>query len=512
MIDLESIMADTENCAVEAKLASGGLPRSLWETYSSFANTFGGVILLGVEEDSNHNLVPRGVEDPQKLISDIWNVLNNPNKISANILLENHVYTLSHENKRIVVMEVPRAERCDKPIYINNDMFKGTFRRNHEGDYHCTPEEIKSMLRDQSDTSQDALLLEDLSISDLNQESICRYRILFHNLKPTHVWGRLSDDEFLIKIGAARKSRVDGKIHPTLGGLIFFGDFITITNELPYYFLDFREHLSKTARWSDRVCSGDGYWSGNIFDFYFKVVDRLTSDVKRPFELNSQLQRIDDTPIHKSVRECLANALIHADYYGRRGIVIDKEFQRITISNPGTFRIGIDEAIAGGISDARNTHIFNMFSLINVGERSGTGLCDVYHVFKENDFQSPTLFESVNPDRVTLILNLEFRHNPEVVDGNSGVNDGNPDGNDGNNGGNNGGNPSDNDDNRKDIGLTHFETYVYNLIGQDPKLSTSKLSLQTGKSQSTVERAIRTLKEKGKIRREGSTHGRWIIL
>ena len=90
------------------------------------------------------------------------------------------------------------------------------------------------------------------------------------------------------------------------------------------------------------------------------------------------MQRIDDTSIHRSLRECLANALIHADYYGRRGIVVDKEFRKITISNPGTFRISIDEAIAGGISDARNGRIFNMFSLIKVGERSGQGLCDVF--------------------------------------------------------------------------------------------------------------------------------------
>ena len=76
--------------------------------------------------------------------------------------------------------------------------------------------------------------------------------------------------------------------------------------------------------------------------------------------------RIDDTSIHKSLRECLANALIHADFHGRRGIVVDKEFRKIVIANPGTFRIGIDEAIAGGISDARNGRIFNMFALINV--------------------------------------------------------------------------------------------------------------------------------------------------
>ena len=47
-----------------------------------------------------------------------------------------------------------------------------------------------------------------------------------------------------------------------------------------------------------------------------------------------------------------------------------------------------------------------MFSLINVGERSGTGLCNVYNLWKENGFKKPQLAETLNPDRVTLTLEL----------------------------------------------------------------------------------------------------------
>ena len=364
-------------------------------------------------------------------------------------------------------------------------MFKGTFRRNHEGDYHCSVEEVKSMLRDQTDTSQDALILENLFISDLNQESVQRYRILFNNLKPSHIWAKLGNEEFLLKIGAAKKSQNDGKIHPTLGGLIFFGDFMTITDELPNYFLDYREHLSNDTRWTDRVCSGDGTWSGNIFDFYYKVIDRLTADVKKPFRIDSSLMRIDDTPIHKSLRECLANALIHADFYGRRGIVIDKEFRKIVIANPGTFRISIEEAIGGGISDARNGRIFNMFALISVGERSGTGICDVYHVWDENGFKKPSFAETVDPDRVTLTLEID-------TDGNIDGNDGNIDGNDGS--------------------LTQNEILVLQVLSRTPALSAAKIDAEIGISKPSVERVLRSLKNKKFIRREGSTRGKWIVL
>ena len=228
---------------------------------------------------------------------------------------------------------------------------------------------------------------------------------------------------------------------------------MTITDELPNYFLDYREHLSNDTRWTDRVCSGDGTWSGNIFDFYYKVIDRLTADVKKPFRIDSSLMRIDDTPIHKSLRECLANALIHADFYGRRGIVIDKEFRKIVIANPGTFRISIEEAIGGGISDARNGRIFNMFALISVGERSGTGICDVYHVWDENGFKKPSFAETVDPDRVTLTLEID-------TDGNIDGNDGNIDGNDGS--------------------LTQNEILVLQVLSRTPALSAAKIGAEIG--------------------------------
>ena len=118
------------------------------------------------------------------------------------------------------------------------------------------------------------------------------------------------------------------------------------------------------------------------------------------------------------------NALIHADYYGRRGIVIDKEFRKVTISNPGTFRIDINEAIAGGISDARNSKIFNMFSLVNVGERSGIGLCDVYSAWKSYGYKQPEFKESVDPDRITLTLQIECAGANDNNGTNGGVNHG----------------------------------------------------------------------------------------
>lgn len=49
-INIEKITEDNRR---EVKKANGGLPVSLWDTYSSFANCYGGVIILGIKEEKD---------------------------------------------------------------------------------------------------------------------------------------------------------------------------------------------------------------------------------------------------------------------------------------------------------------------------------------------------------------------------------------------------------------------------------------------------------------------------
>jgi len=59
-----------ENNRLEVKQALGGLPRSIWETYSAFANTSGGYILVGVEELPNKSFRALSLPNPEKLVTD----------------------------------------------------------------------------------------------------------------------------------------------------------------------------------------------------------------------------------------------------------------------------------------------------------------------------------------------------------------------------------------------------------------------------------------------------------
>ena len=403
MIDFNNLGSYRENNRLEAKKALGGLPKSIWETYSAFANTLGGIILLGVEEHEDKSLHPVDIPDPDKLIKEFWDIVNNPQKSSINILSSKDVYPVEVDGKHIVVINVPRADRSYRPVYIDGNPLN-TYRRNGEGDYKCTKEEYQAMVRDASVKTQDMLLLTDMDLDVINMDSLHGYRQRMKYSRPGHVWEQLDDETFLQRIGAAGIGE-DGKKHPTAAGLLMFGNEYDIVREFNDYFLDYQEQYDADNRWTDRIISSSGDWSGNLYDFFFRAYNKIQQDIKVPFKLEG-ITRVDDTPVHKALREALANCLVNADYYGRRGVVIIKRPKLITMANPGTMRIELDTAVSGGVSDPRNSALLKMFNFIDIGERAGSGIPNIFRVWKEEGWSLPSYEESMNPDRTVLSLPL----------------------------------------------------------------------------------------------------------
>ena len=407
MFDLSKFDEYIEDNQREVKSAKGGLPNSIWETYSSFANSYGGVIILGVAENKDGSWYTTGLTDERRLIKEFWDGINNKHKVSMNILSDNDVETYKEDKTGdiIVVIHVPRAKREMKPIYLNDDLLGSTFRRNWEGDYRCSVSEVKAMLRDQTEKTMDMKVIETLSIEQLNKETVKNYRNRHRYLNSEHPWNDLGDEQYLQRIGAADIGE-DEKLHPTAAGLLMFGDEWRIVREFPEYFLDYQELLDPQIRWTDRIYSSTGDWSGNLFDFYFRVYNRITLDIKIPFQMSGG-DRIEETPVHKAIREALANCLINTDYQSPRGVVIRKKSNELILENPGDIRVGKYQMRSGGESDPRNKSLMKMFNLIGIGERAGSGVPQLFEVWKKQGWLAPMIDERFG-EAPRTILKLSF--------------------------------------------------------------------------------------------------------
>lgn len=155
-----------------------------------------------------------------------------------------------------------------------------------------------------------------------------------------------------------------------------------------------------------RTHSDEGDWSGNLYDFYYKVINRIDDDIAVPFVNRKDGYRVDRVDVHAALGEAVANALAHSNYYERRGVVVVKKGKEITISNPGTIRITKEEFYAGGNSDPRNPNILKMFGFVNVGERAGSGVDKIMTAWQEQNWKKPEFDFSVRADRVTLKLEV----------------------------------------------------------------------------------------------------------
>lgn len=136
-----------ENGYVEAKEALGGLPESLWETYSAFANAEGGVILLGVGENPDHSFRILELLDPEELLEEFWAIVRNPEYVSVNLLKEEDVQILREEGKCIIAIFVPEAPPEEKPVHLLRDPWRHSYRRVGEADKRCSREEVEQMLK-----------------------------------------------------------------------------------------------------------------------------------------------------------------------------------------------------------------------------------------------------------------------------------------------------------------------------------------------------------------------------
>ena len=393
-----------EDKVTEYKAAASEIPKDLWSTYSAFANTEGGKIILGVSEPKTRKYEITGVNNAVQRVQDFWKTVTNPEKVSACILTEDNVKIENIEGKDIIIIEVPEAPYTKKPIYLNGHK-ELAYKRIGEADKRATDEEFKYMIINSSDDI-DNVLLPNFDIEDLNRKDIVTYRDLLIENTGEERYIDMSFEDFLKDIGVLKRDRknINQKSYLlTAGGLLFFGKYNSIIDYYPGFQLDFfKKNQVLDTDWLDRISTGDkDFPELNIFSFYMKTMEKLAQSIENRFNLNKDMSRDSFfNDMSKMLREALTNTLVHAYYAGKTPVKIINYKDYWEFFNPGNMRISKEEFIHGGTSKIRNSVISILFRRIGFVERAGSGGPRIFDTVTKYNLRSPEIHTS---DTETMI-------------------------------------------------------------------------------------------------------------
>ena len=352
-----------------------------------------------------------------------WDDAHNKACVSIPLLVESDVEEIKTDGGSfLLVFHVPRAPYNLRPVYLTLNPFGNTYRRRHEGDYVCMDDDVRQMISDANSlrSSVDSRILRGYTIEDIDMPSLHQYRRLYNFHHENHPWNEDDDMVFMEHIGAYRKDRATSTEGFTVAGMLMFGKTNSITDPecCPYFLPDYRERLSTVPqiRWSNRVYP-DGTWEANIFQFYTRVLPMLQHALPVPFRLDENQMRIDTTTAHTALREAFANSIIHCAYTVMGTITVDRFFDKIVLSNPGTMLVSKEEYEEGGHSVCRNPLIQKMFVFIGVGEKGGSGADVITKGWLDNGWKHlPKLREVTHPDRVELTLFIPTVTDDKILD------------------------------------------------------------------------------------------------
>ncbi len=450
----------------EVKEAVSEIPKSSWETVSAFSNTSGGWIVFGVSKRGKEYEII-GVEHPEKIEQDFTTVLRGQ-KFNQKIIGECKKYAFGP--KTVLAFYIPHAKK--KPVYFDN--MKNSFIRSGSGDQRLTELEVDSLYRDSSFGTKDRELTN-LTIKDLNKDSIKRYRTYLHNIKPEHQYNTLTDEEFLTKIRAIDNSKA------TIAGLLVFGTEDSIGKYFSDFKIDYLEIFGTSyedakKRYEFRLSDYP-----NIYEYFFAIYERIIKKIDVPFKLKGAF-RDENQPQVKAIREALVNLLIHSDYFSQMKPRIRVFLNRIEFFNPGALPKPYEELQNGDISLPRNPIITRIFRVIDLAENAGYGFDKMFKGWKSHYSKAPVVSTGLDYYSIEFFYNSEGSARDTEKD-------------------------TVRDTARDTVNLSRNQLRIISLIRETPFITSEELSKKIGINLRNIKNNIAKLKERMLIKRIGPDKG-----
>jgi ATP-dependent DNA helicase RecG len=375
--ELRRRLAQIEWRDIEFKRAQGSVPRSSYETVSAFANTGGGYLIFGVEEN-NRKFEIVGVLDPEKIQSDFLSALRGGQLLSCVIAAEES--RVEDHGKVVLAFFIPEARREQKPVHLNGELRKSYIRR-AGGDERCTEEELKRFIRDADSRSFDGEVLLELDCAVcFDLESLSWYRKIFNLRNPAHETESQSDFDFLHHFGLIVTDGASRR--PTRAAVLLFGNASAMQKTIARPVVDVRLLLTSAnealpeERWDHRMLLEENLtkcWRRGVEFFMDRIADR-------PFRLDANtLHGSDASPDYLAFREAFLNLLTHQDFGDQsRMAVISVHRDQLVFFNPGASHVSGEELFNPGAKPVRNPRLRSMLQRVGIGEQAGTGLKTIY--------------------------------------------------------------------------------------------------------------------------------------
>lgn len=457
----------------EVKDASGGLPKSMWETVSAFSNTAGGWIILGVKEkktESRSEFIVNGVANPEQLEQDIVTTLRSRTKFNAPVSCKALKFTI--DDKDILAFEIPLSPHRPVAIKSNGEVYV----RTGSGDTLATDMEIDAIVRDASFGAKSEMEVPGSGFKDINPDSIASYRSYLRDFNRPLSFPTLGDEEFCRKLNIVLSS---GRL--SYGSLLMFGKRDSVLDALPNFWIDYMEvpgHSYATApqRYTYRMPEQE-----NIWESFQLMMHRLRNFVDAPYLEGPDIFGVEDNSRLFCLREGLVNFCAHSDYFASAHPTIRVFDDRIVMQNPGRFILAADEFRSRILSMPRNPSIIRLFRHPKLSENAGYGIDKILGweklTGKSVTFDSDMLISTVSYPLATA------KDSRRVGDNNG--------------------------ENEK----KSTRERLIALIKENPRITRASLSEQLGISSSNVQFHIERLKSEGVIERVGSSRsGYWEFL
>lgn len=335
----------------------------LYREVIAFANSDGGVIYIGIDDQGNLT----GIDNVDETYTRITNGIRDA--IAPDVTM--FVRYILQDNK---VIQIEVGEGSYKPYYLKSKGMKpnGVYVRHGASSVQASPDQIRKMIKESDgDNFEASRCMEQELTFHAAETAFKQYGVEF-SVEKYRALGITKNDVF-----TNLALLLSDQCHHTIKVAVFKDEFCT----------EFRDSKE---------------FGGSVFKQFEDVVNYLALCNKTVSTIKGLVRTDKQDYPEEVIREALLNALVHRDYSFSGSIIINVNDSKMEFISLGGLLPGLStEDIRIGISQPRNKKLAEEFHRLRLIESYGTGIRRIFKLY-ENCPVQPSIEATTNAFRIVL--------------------------------------------------------------------------------------------------------------